>query len=206
MYCRYARCTNRYVYSILREKDLANNLQAAAIVTLLFAMSLTFNGVMQSPTALPGFWIFMYRVSPFTYWIGGIVAAQLHGKVIECSQAELSVFNPPAGQTCGQYLADYLRVAPGTLQSRSVPRRLQHLLQSSVEEFRNLLGVYWIQYLRCRVPLLAFPCQLVQFLRSHGEDEGSSQARPQAYCQRRGGRKARERCKPLLERFCPQAF
>ena len=37
---------------------------AGAIVTLLFSMSLIFNGVMQPPNALPGFWIFMYRVSP----------------------------------------------------------------------------------------------------------------------------------------------
>jgi ATP-binding cassette subfamily G (WHITE) protein 2 (PDR) len=38
---------------------------AAALVTLLFAMSLVFNGVMQTPDNLPGFWIFMYRyVSP----------------------------------------------------------------------------------------------------------------------------------------------
>src|ERR1700712_4110219 len=58
---------------------------AAAIVTLLFAMSLTFNGIMQTPTALPGFWIFMYRVSPFTYWVSGIVATELHGRPIECS-------------------------------------------------------------------------------------------------------------------------
>ncbi|CAD0100330.1 unnamed protein product [Aureobasidium mustum] len=69
--------------------------RAAAIVTLLFAMSLLFNGVMQSPEALPGFWIFMYRVSPFTYWIAGIVAAQLHGKRIICSDVETSVFQPP---------------------------------------------------------------------------------------------------------------
>jgi len=35
---------------------------AAAIVTLIFSMSLIFNGVMQSPTALPGFCIWMYRL------------------------------------------------------------------------------------------------------------------------------------------------
>lgn len=90
---------------------------AAAIVTLLFAMSLTFNGVMQSPTALPGFWIFMYRVSPFTYWISSLVSTMLHGRNIVCSASETSTFNPPAGQTCQAYLADYLRTAPGTLQN-----------------------------------------------------------------------------------------
>lgn len=32
---------------------------AGAVVSLLFGLMLSFNGVMQSPTALPGFWIFM---------------------------------------------------------------------------------------------------------------------------------------------------
>ena len=37
---------------------------AAALVTMLMIMMILFCGVLQSPTALPGFWIFMYRVSP----------------------------------------------------------------------------------------------------------------------------------------------
>lgn len=45
---------------------------ASAILTLLFSMTLIFNGVMQTPDALPGFWVFMYRVSPLTYWVAGI--------------------------------------------------------------------------------------------------------------------------------------
>jgi ATP-binding cassette subfamily G (WHITE) protein 2 (PDR) len=39
---------------------------AGNIGTLMFSLTLTFNGVFQPPQALPGFWIFMYRVSPLT--------------------------------------------------------------------------------------------------------------------------------------------
>ena len=39
---------------------------AGNIATLMFSLILTFNGVFQPPQALPGFWIFMYRVSPMT--------------------------------------------------------------------------------------------------------------------------------------------
>jgi len=39
---------------------------AGNIATLMFSLMLTFNGVFQPPQALPGFWIFMYRVSPLT--------------------------------------------------------------------------------------------------------------------------------------------
>jgi ABC-type multidrug transport system permease subunit len=47
--------------SALPDAETAGN-----IATLMFSLTLTFNGVFQPPQALPGFWIFMYRVSPLT--------------------------------------------------------------------------------------------------------------------------------------------
>jgi ABC-type multidrug transport system permease subunit len=47
--------------SALPDAETAGN-----IATLMFSLTLTFNGVFQTPKALPGFWIFMYRVSPLT--------------------------------------------------------------------------------------------------------------------------------------------
>lgn len=64
---------------------------ARAGVVLLFSMLLIFCGVMQPPSALSGFWIFTYRLSPFAYWIGAKVSTQVHGRVIECGSAELSI-------------------------------------------------------------------------------------------------------------------
>lgn len=116
---------------------------ASAIVTLLFSMSLTFNGVMQSPTALPGFWIFMYRVSPFTYWVGSLAATQLHGRPIQCSSAELSVFDPPLGQTCGQYLSSYLSKAPGHLQNPSATSNCHYCSMSVADQYLEGTNIYW---------------------------------------------------------------
>ncbi|KAG9590911.1 putative ABC multidrug transporter, partial [Aureobasidium melanogenum] len=121
---------------------------AAAIVTLLFAMALLFNGVMQSPTALPGFWIFMYRVSPFTYWVGGIVAAQLHGKPVVCSNVETSVFQPPAGQTCGQYLTRYLETSPGYLQNPNARADCAYCALSNASELLAGSNIYYSQVWR----------------------------------------------------------
>jgi ATP-binding cassette subfamily G (WHITE) protein 2 (PDR) len=45
---------------------LPDSQTAGNIATLMFSLTLTFNGVFQPPNALPGFWIFMYRVSPLT--------------------------------------------------------------------------------------------------------------------------------------------
>jgi ABC-type multidrug transport system permease subunit len=39
---------------------------AGNIAQLLFSLTLIFNGVLVPYNVLPGFWKFMYRVSPFT--------------------------------------------------------------------------------------------------------------------------------------------
>ncbi|KKA28728.1 hypothetical protein TD95_004420 [Thielaviopsis punctulata] len=116
---------------------------ASGIVTLLVIMCISFCGVLQTPTALPGFWIFMYRVSPFTYWIAGIAATMLHGRRVECSAAETSRFDPPAGQTCGEYLAAYMRLAPGTLQNPNDTADCKYCSISVADEYLAPSKIFW---------------------------------------------------------------
>lgn len=100
---------------------------------------------MQSKDALPGFWIFMYRVSPFTYWVGGMAATQLHGRKIVCSSTELSVFDPPVGQTCGQFLADYLTQAPGQLLNSQATTGCEYCSLSNSDQFLTGSNIYYSQ-------------------------------------------------------------
>ncbi|EAW09321.1 putative ABC multidrug transporter [Aspergillus clavatus NRRL 1] len=116
---------------------------AGAIVTLLFSMALTFNGVMQTPEALPGFWIFMYRASPFTYWVGGVVATQMHGRAVQCNAAETAVFNPPSGQTCEQYLAKYMSVAPGYLNNPNATSSCEYCSVSVADQYLSSVSIHW---------------------------------------------------------------
>jgi len=88
---------------------------AGNVAALLFALIVAFNGVFVPPNALPGFWIFMYRVSPLTYITAALAGVGLHGRQVHCGATEVTVFDPPANQTCGSYLADYLKTAPGQL-------------------------------------------------------------------------------------------
>lgn len=108
---------------------------ASAIVTLLTMMITIFNGVLQTPDALPGFWIFMYRVSPFTYWIGGIVSTELHGKPVQCAEREVAQFNPPSGQTCGRYLAPFLEQSPGYLENSSATSDCRYCSISVADQY-----------------------------------------------------------------------
>ena len=81
---------------------------AGNIAQLIFSLTLIFCGVLAGPVALPGFWIFMYRVSPFTYLIDGMLSTGLANQKIHCSSIELITFNPVGNQTCGDYLQAYI--------------------------------------------------------------------------------------------------
>jgi len=116
---------------------------AGGIVTFITLMSTLFCGVLQGPTALPGFWIFMYRVSPFTYWVGGITSTQLHDRPITCSDSELSIFSPPSGQSCQQYLSPFLEQAPGTLQNPDATIDCRYCSLSIADQYMASSNIYW---------------------------------------------------------------
>jgi ATP-binding cassette subfamily G (WHITE) protein 2 (PDR) len=86
------------------------------IANIAFSLTLIFCGVLQPPTALPGFWIFMYRVSPFTYLIDAMLSTALADASITCASNELLRFQPPTGQTCERYMSEYIATAGGYLQ------------------------------------------------------------------------------------------
>ncbi|KAF9052029.1 pleiotropic drug resistance ABC transporter [Panaeolus papilionaceus] len=105
---------------------MAPNVEIAAILfSLLFSFVITFNGVVQ-PFSQLGWWKWMYRLSPFTYLIEGILGQGVYiqlfdSKVflltrrlamgrrqINCSPIELVRLNPPSGLTCGQYMDGFI--------------------------------------------------------------------------------------------------
>ncbi|KAF2430765.1 pleiotropic drug resistance protein, ABC superfamily [Tothia fuscella] len=124
---------------------LPNAETAGAVVTLLFSMILTFNGVMQYPNALPGFWIFMYRVSPFTYWVAGMVSTQLHDRKVICSSTETSVFSPPSGQTCGEYLAPYIAAAEGSLSNPNATTDCQYCAVNTADQVLLRSNIFYAE-------------------------------------------------------------
>jgi ATP-binding cassette subfamily G (WHITE) protein 2 (PDR) len=65
--------------------------------------------------ALPRFWIFMYRVSPFTYLVGGMLSVGVANTQVNCSPTELLRFTPAPGQTCAEYMQPWLSTQGGNL-------------------------------------------------------------------------------------------
>jgi len=85
------------------------------IANLAFSLCLIFCGVLAGPSQFPGFWIFMYRVSPFTYLVGGMLSTAVKDAPVTCLQQDYLNFPPPGGQTCESYVKPYLDAAGGYL-------------------------------------------------------------------------------------------
>ncbi|KAK1524570.1 ABC-2 type transporter [Colletotrichum paranaense] len=96
---------------------LPNAEVAGGIVNLFAIMMFSFCGILAGPSDLPGFWIFMYRVNPFTYVVEGFLGTSLANAAVHCASNELVSFAAPSGQTCGQYMADYISAAGGYLSN-----------------------------------------------------------------------------------------
>lgn len=85
------------------------------IANLMFSLCLIFCGVLATPDTFPRFWIFMYRLSPFTYLVNGMLSAAVANSRVECASNELLTFQPLANQTCAQYLDPYIEAFGGYL-------------------------------------------------------------------------------------------
>ncbi|TVY84383.1 ZEB2-regulated ABC transporter [Lachnellula suecica] len=116
---------------------------AIQLATLMFWFSLVFCGVLVSPADLPGFWIFVYRASPLTYLMGGLISAGLANTNITCSAKETLVMNPPGSfdGTCNSYLAPYYHSAGGLLQNPDALTSCSYCAVSDTNVLLKQLGI-----------------------------------------------------------------
>ncbi|PGH02182.1 hypothetical protein AJ80_08905 [Polytolypa hystricis UAMH7299] len=93
---------------------------ASGIANVLFIMMYAFCGVLAGPDQLPGFWIFMYRINPFTYVVDAFLSTSLANAKVTCASNEYLHFQAPNGQTCGEYMTPYITAAGGYLLNESI--------------------------------------------------------------------------------------
>ncbi|KAI1833391.1 hypothetical protein DTO006G1_6434 [Penicillium roqueforti] len=82
---------------------------------MLFMLCLLFCGVLATPAQLPGFWNFMYRVSPFTYLVSGMLSVGISNTKVICATNEYLHFDPLNG-TCGEYMEAYKSTMGGYVE------------------------------------------------------------------------------------------
>lgn len=104
--------SSTFAHFMVAAYDNAEN--AGNTGNLLFLLCLIFCGVLATPDQFPGFWIFMYRVSPFTYLVSGMLSVGIANTRVHCASNELLHFDPVNG-TCGEYLEAYQSAVGGYL-------------------------------------------------------------------------------------------
>lgn len=98
--------------------------------------------ILAQPDEFARFWIFMYRVSPFTYMVSGLLSTSLANNVARCSPIEISTIQPPNGTTCGDYMASYIAaVGDGIVFNPTASADCQFCSITSTNSFLATIGV-----------------------------------------------------------------
>ncbi|CAM9024106.1 unnamed protein product [Wickerhamomyces anomalus] len=133
----YIGTTSHLVMAPLELTESAGN-----VGYLIFTLGLTFCGVLVSLNKLPGFWKFMYRVSPFTYIVDGFLSNGLANNRVQCSSTELVRFSPPSGYNCAQYMESYItKAGAGYLADPLATENCEFCAISSTNDFLRVVGV-----------------------------------------------------------------
>ncbi|THH00264.1 hypothetical protein EW026_g2253 [Hermanssonia centrifuga] len=114
---------------------MSPNVQIAALLfSFLFSFVLIFNGVLQ-PFRQLGWWKWMYRVSPYSYLIEGLLGSVIGRQTINCSEVEFVHLTPPSGSTCSQYLQPFINVAGGYLQDANASSACAYCPYSTTDQY-----------------------------------------------------------------------
>ncbi|KAL2823411.1 ABC-2 type transporter-domain-containing protein [Aspergillus cavernicola] len=107
--------TSTFAHMIIAGIEVAET--GGNLANLLFSLCLVFCGVLAGPSQLPGFWIFMYRVSPFTYLVSAMLSTGVSGATAHCEQVEFLQLTPPENTTCFNYLEPFRVLNGGYIQN-----------------------------------------------------------------------------------------
>ncbi|KIJ59901.1 hypothetical protein HYDPIDRAFT_32776 [Hydnomerulius pinastri MD-312] len=110
---------------------------ASLLFSTLFSFVIIFNGVLQ-PFSQLGWWRWMYRVSPYTYLIEGLLGQAIGHQPISCASTELVTLQPPSGLTCGAYMGPYMSVAGGYLTDPNATSACEYCPFATTDQFMML--------------------------------------------------------------------
>jgi len=88
-----------------------NAVFASLVNPIIIGTLVSFCGVLVPYSQIQPFWRYwMYYLNPFNYLMGSLLTFTSFSAPVYCAEEEFAIFNPPANQTCGTYLADYMGV------------------------------------------------------------------------------------------------
>ncbi|KAL4876947.1 ABC-2 type transporter-domain-containing protein [Aspergillus karnatakaensis] len=133
--------TSTFAHMVIAGVDNAET--GGNIANLVFALLLLFCGVVATPDNMPGFWIFMYRVSPFTYMVSGMLSTAISGTSVVCDSIETLNMDPPSGSTCYEYLNPFVESFGGAIQNPNATSECAYCPMAKTDDFLASVMSYW---------------------------------------------------------------
>lgn len=116
---------------------------ANVILGVLLNFIISFCGVMQPPSLIPHFWKFMWRASPYTYFVESMAGTCLHNRKVVCSSSEMNYLNPPNGETCGKYLSAFFQYNNGYVADPNATSNCGVCPYSVGDEYLKTVGMFF---------------------------------------------------------------
>ena len=106
------------------------------------------DGVLQ-PFRELGWWRWMYRLSPFTYLIEAMLGQAIGHSEITCAAKELVTIEPPSGQTCAQYMGNFIQVAGEYLTNENDTSACHYCASRTTDAFlEESFNIYYSHHWR----------------------------------------------------------
>ncbi|GAA5843719.1 hypothetical protein JCM11251_003474 [Rhodosporidiobolus azoricus] len=132
-------------YSVILGQAVAalspNEFIAETSIPFLLIIFTIYCGVSVRPDELVGFWrSWMYPLNPFRWLVEGTMTNEMHDLEVICTQRELRVFDPPAGQTCYEWAGAYIEAATGYLTNPDATSGCEYCQYRVADEFADSYG------------------------------------------------------------------
>jgi len=116
---------------------------AALVNPLLISSLVQFSGVLDPYSHITKFWRYwLYYLDPFNYLIGGLIVFPVWDVTVSCKEWEFARFAPPAGQTCGAYLAPFMSEHTGYVQDPTSTTECAYCIYSKGSEYLATLNLH----------------------------------------------------------------
>lgn len=116
----------------------------AAIMNPLIigAGMVSFAGVLVPWSQLEPPWkYFTYWIDPFNYLMGGLLGTVIWDVEVKCKPHEFTSFDPPGGQTCGEYMAEFFSVNAGYVDNGNATEGCMYCPYKSGAEYAKTFNL-----------------------------------------------------------------
>lgn len=118
-----------------------NDIVAALLNPIFTTMIILYCGVTIPYSQMPKFWrSWMYWLSPYMYYVEGVITNDLHGSEVRCRDKEFYQFEPPQNMTCGEYANGWVSKAIGYINNPDAKEGCQYCAFKVGDEFYTSLS------------------------------------------------------------------